>query len=359
MVWPAGREKTAPSKSISGVMVMKILRLGLLMLMVGLVSLALMGSGAQLEKLRVMGVTWPGLGPAYIALEKGFWQDLGLEVELQIVDDLQVNNSVWRGGHFDIRYFTVDTLAFTAANFSAIVFLRTDASRGGDKAIGIREIEDIPDIKGHSVTFAEASPQHFFLLYLLEREGISLSEVKQVPLGDIALSAVAFQRGEVDAAMTWPPFDSIALERPGSHILITTADIEEDILPAIFLAQPELARGRPDLLKKFTDGWWQAMEFLEEHPEEALEIMARGLQIPAEELKFALLDLVFSDVERNCQFFGLGRLAPEEGAVSEFEWLFDLASRLWLESTLLQEVGSLEAVQDKNLLHFIFGEDCS
>ena len=40
---------------------------------------------AQDQKLRVIITTWPGSGPLFIAQEMGFWEELGLEVEILVV----------------------------------------------------------------------------------------------------------------------------------------------------------------------------------------------------------------------------------------------------------------------------------
>jgi len=175
-------------------------------------------------KLKIAVVTWVGFGPFYVAQDKGFFQEEGLEVQLVRIDDFGARRGALAAGELDGSVETVDSLAVGfAQNLPAVEILLIDQSYGGDGIVAKKEIQGIAGLKGKTVACAKSTPSHFFLLYLLEQQGLSPRDfaLKPMEAGD---AGAAFVAGKVDCAVTWEPWLSKAKETPHGHVLATTKD---------------------------------------------------------------------------------------------------------------------------------------
>jgi NitT/TauT family transport system substrate-binding protein len=65
--------------------------------------------GAAAEPLKVAHSTWVGYGPLYVAQEKGFFDEEGVEVELVVMEDPKLRFPALAAGQIDVAVSTVDT----------------------------------------------------------------------------------------------------------------------------------------------------------------------------------------------------------------------------------------------------------
>jgi ABC-type amino acid transport substrate-binding protein len=80
-------------------------------LIAGAIALGLISAGtAAAEPLKVAHSTWVGYGPLYVAQEKGFFDEEGLEVELIVMEDPKVRFPALAAGQIDVAVSTVDTV---------------------------------------------------------------------------------------------------------------------------------------------------------------------------------------------------------------------------------------------------------
>ena len=115
---------------------------------------------AQAEPLRIFYFTWVGYGPLFLAQEKGFFGQEGVEVELIKLDDHTAAFSGLFAGQVDaIAAGTQDVLTFAEPDEDLLVcVLPLDKSRGGDGILAIKEIQSIADLKGRSVAVSPRQP---------------------------------------------------------------------------------------------------------------------------------------------------------------------------------------------------------
>jgi sulfonate transport system substrate-binding protein len=79
--------------------------------------------------------------------------------------------------------------------------LRGDTHNGGilvNRGSSARRIEDL---RGRTVTYVPGTNDHFYLLKLLDRHGLSIKDIQPVPLSALDANA-AFQSGHVEACTT-------------------------------------------------------------------------------------------------------------------------------------------------------------
>ena len=149
-------------------------------LIAGSVLLGLIiGGSAAAEPLKLAHSTWVGYGPLYIAKEKGFFDEEGLEVELIVMEDPKLRFPALAAGQIDVAVSTVDTVLNYLSDQQGYRYLfAIDNSKGGDGIVAAKDIESVADLKGKSVAYAEGSVSQFYLGDLLKKAGLSLEDVE-------------------------------------------------------------------------------------------------------------------------------------------------------------------------------------
>src|SRR6267143_1980231 len=123
--------------------------------------------------------TWVGYGPFYVAKEKGFFKDEGLDVDLQRIEGTGDRRAALIAGRVEALGSTVDDLVVGASQgVPAKMVLGIDQSNGADGIVVVNGIKDIKDLKGKTVAVQPGFVNHFFLLYLLDKNGLSPNDVK-------------------------------------------------------------------------------------------------------------------------------------------------------------------------------------
>ena len=246
-------------------------------LVAGSIALGLIVAGsAAAEPLKVAHSTWVGYGPLYIAQEKGFFDEEGLEVELIVMEDPKVRFPALAAGQIDVAVSTVDTvLNYLSDQQSYRYLFAIDDSRGGDGIVADQEIQSVADLKGKSVAYAEGSVSQFYLGVLLKEAGLTFDDVETMNMtaGD---AGAAFVAERVDAAVTWEPWLTRGQQAPHGHLLVDSST-SPGLITDIALTTPEKLEARPEDLKALYRAWVKAVAFRQADEKEADEIMARGV----------------------------------------------------------------------------------
>ena len=234
------------------------------------------GGSASAEPLKLAHSTWVGYGPLYIAKDKGFFDEEGLEVELIVMEDPKLRFAALAAGQIDVAVTTVDTLLNYLSDRQAYRYLfALDDSKGGDGIVADKEIQTIADLKGKSVAYAEGSVSQFYLGVLLKQAGLSLEDVETANMtaGD---AGAAFVAERVDAAVTWEPWLTRGKQSEHGHLLVDSST-SPGLITDVAVATPEKLEARAADLKALYRAWVKAVEFQKTNAKEADEIMARGV----------------------------------------------------------------------------------
>ena len=247
------------------------------------------GCAKQPQKQKLTSVTiafqsWIGYGPFYLAEEKGFCKEEG--IELVFVDEQldSARRDAFKQGMLDFEAGTIDLLVSKVAQDTPIVgVMEIDQSFGADVIVAAEDIKSLEDLADKRVVLAIGDVGETFLLTLLSRKGISsnsLSIVSKHP-GEVAKE---FLRGKAAACVTWEPQITEALKRPGAHILASSRDYPGIIID-ILNARKDLVEKNPELVKKVMRAWFKGLKYYREHPLEASEIIAKYYELSPDQYR--------------------------------------------------------------------------
>lgn len=240
------------------------------------------GGGPSSPTLTVGYSAWPGWFPLAVAEEQGFFDDVGLDVELKFFNDYTASLDAMVAGQLDLNAQTLnDTIFAVSSGADQRVVVVGDNSTGNDAIICDGSVSSIEDLEGRTIAAEEGVVDHFLLLQGLATVGLTQDDITFQGVKTDA-AAAAFAGGQFDCVGVFAPFTVQALERPGSKVLFSSADFP-GVIPDHFVASAELVEERPEDVQRFVEAWYLTLDFLKSNPDEANRIMADKAGLSVEE----------------------------------------------------------------------------
>lgn len=326
------------------------------------VTPAQIGTGKLNRPLVVAINTWAGHAPGIVYnngldpnASSSYKRNFGLDVKFVIIEDPAAKLAAFRKGDVDIMWDTVDNWAREASilaeqNQAAKSIIMQDWSRGGDGIVSLASIKSIEDLKGKKIACTQFTPSHFLLLYLLAQSGLSPEDRNAVEKNivftqDASLAAAAFRSKNVDAAVTWEPDLSSAVEARGdeARILVSTS-AATNVIADTLIARQDLIDKSPETVRDFVNGWFDGINAMRDNPNPSNEIVAKALKLDAETVSGMLSGLKLTPYADNAQFYGL------TGAKPHYETLFDTAFVIWRKKGLINKTVSAKDWADSRFV---------
>jgi NitT/TauT family transport system substrate-binding protein len=282
--------------------------LGFLLALIGGVAVAALASpgSAAAETVRIAHSTWVGYGPLYVARDKGFFKNHGIDVELIVMEDPKDRFPAMLADKIDMIASTVDTgILYLKKPDQFKYVVAIDDSDGGDGIVALKDVTSIGDLKGKSVAVSEGSVSEFYLNVLLGKAGLKESDLKTVNMAAPEAGA-AFVAKKVDAAVTWEPWLSRGKQTDFGHLLVDSSTTP-GLITDVVTATTDYVDKHPKETKAVVDAWNEAVAYVRAHPDESNEIMAKGVGGWLKDPKVfgeTLSGIKFYGAEDNKTFFG-------------------------------------------------------
>lgn len=290
----------------------RLIRLALL----ALTGISVATAPAGAEPLRLAYSTWAAWGPFFIAHEKGWFEEEGVEVEFVRIEDASARATALAAGVVDATSLTLDAVPLFLRPEAPLRFaFALASSRGGDAMLTSPDIETIADLKGRRIAVKQGGPMHFFIGVLLQSAGLSEHDVTLVDL-EPGIAGSAFLAGKVDAAVTWEPWVSRGVKARKGHLLTDTAD-HPGLITDMLVVRGDRLDARADEFRALYRAWNRAVAFTEADRDEATAMMARGVGGwlgHADVYDGIQSGLAYFDAASNEMFFGV---SDEPGLLSE------------------------------------------
>ena len=293
----------------------------------GAVAAAMMGAAAipaEAGTMRLGMTTWVGYGPMFLARDKGFFKENGLDVDLRIIEDASIYMAAIAAGELDGNASTLDEIMkYRSPEFCFKAVVALDDSHGGDGVLVGENVNSLKDLKGQQVGMNEGSVSQFWFNILLTREGMTEKDL-QITNMTADDAAAAFIAGQIPAAVTWEPHLSLVRQKKQGKVLIDSSETPGLIVDVVDLTC-DYIKNNPKDVEAFNKGLYKAVEFIKTNPEEAYAIMAKGvggyLEKP-EDFAEAAKGVRFYDQARNIEFFG----TKDKGEAKD---LMEMGNKIW------------------------------
>ena len=252
--------------------------------------------------LRIGTNVWIGSEPLYLARELG---KLDSKV-VQLVEYPSASEVLraFRNQAIDGMVISLDELFGLAVDgLQPKIILVVDVSHGADVVVGRSGMTRMSDLKGKKVAVESGALGAFVLSRALSLNGMTTADIQVVHMESNEQPG-AFERGEVDAAVTFDPYRSQLL-RAGAATLFDSKQIPGEIVDLIAVRSTVLGQ-QPKSIQTLLAGWFGAIDYLSKNPQDAAQRMGVRQQTSGEQFLKALQGLHIPSREENMQMLGGG-----------------------------------------------------
>jgi len=223
------------------------------------------------KPIRIAANNWPSCELWYIAEEQGYFQDLPVEI---------VRFTKWSDsmaslylGKTDLVHSTYFNAVYHAGKGEkSKIILMTETIFGNQGLVVNKEIQSASDLKGKKIAVEIDRDEHYLLYKFLRKNNLSENDIELVSLSSFEEASKLFIDGKVDAAVTYEPYVSTAVDKVNGNLLMQSN--RKLMSTDVILAREKSLDKRPEDYSKLVKAWYKAQEFVKNNPEKGYQIMA-------------------------------------------------------------------------------------
>ncbi len=247
------------------------------------------------DVVRIAMSTTPLSSPFIIAHEKGYFKELGLNVEIRQTKGGNLALKSVFAGKADIATSSEAVVMFNSFKRDDFSIFCTFVTSDNDVKILARRdsgINNINDLKGKKVGTILGTSAHFFLNHTLLMNGVSENDVHISKLKPQESKKVLEEK-LLDAIVTWEPYAYLAQKQLGDKVKIVEHDrVYVETFNAI--TTREYANKNEKKLVKITQALMKAVQFIKDKPETTQKIVAKVLGKELHVIRNTWSDFLFS-----------------------------------------------------------------
>jgi NitT/TauT family transport system substrate-binding protein len=231
--------------------------------------------------LRIGYSDWPGWVAWQIAIDKGFFATLGVDVSFLWLEYVPSIEAFSEGKVDAVCMTNGDALVAGSSGAPSVGIIINDYSNGNDMIVARSGISGVAGLRGQRIGVEIGFVDHLLLMQALGSVSMTESDVHIVNAKTHETPQL-LASGGVDAIAAWQPHSGRALDEvQGSHAVFTSADAPGLIYDMLFVAQASLASRRAEWVS-VAKAWFMVVDFIADpsHREEAMAIMSRRVDLP-------------------------------------------------------------------------------
>lgn len=256
-------------------------------------AIAVAGSAQAQDKVRVGVFPVASTLPLFVGIERGFFKEQGIEIEMTRLIGGPPNVAALIGNQIDVSAVLV-TIEGMNANLkkpgvAMYISLNSQNAKYQMEQFVVRRglpVKTLADLKGKKIMSAPGPANVTMARAALAASGLKEGEYQLDQL-DMGQHVNAMTAGTFDAGYTLEP-NATLMRKAG---VATT--LEAGVIAKYVLGDPnanawvggcalstDFIRSRPDVAKRFTAGWAKAVKFINESPDEARKHLAKNTLTP-------------------------------------------------------------------------------
>lgn len=266
-------------------------------------------SASGLQQVKVGMSAFQDVSSVYVGIEKGFYKEAGIELEIQPTDwsganelligrqvdianstetDVMLQNAQGHGTTlaFPYVYFAGSALSYDPNQYDWKTFDDFMEETNGDRKEAIRRT--LEQFKGKKVGVSAGGGEFATFIGLLDFAGLDKDDYQIVDLAQEELPP-ALLSNSVDVMMAGIPQRLAVLDRGYASLMDQTA-LPSTITHVAFAAHRDWVEKNPKLSTKIQKVIFKTLDYIEKHPDEAFPIISKkqeeaGSKVTTEALK--------------------------------------------------------------------------
>lgn len=197
--------------------------------------------------------------PLVIAQERGYFEEEGINLDLQIFKAAKDRDAALQAGQLD--GVLCDEVAISIYQNSDIDMKITGTTNGfwslvAGKDSGIASVEDL---KGKRVGISENTMIDYLADYIATTNGMEASDIEKVAIPAMPARLEALKNNQIDAAILPAPFNDTAIADGGIEV---SKIYNKDIMISVTAFLQNIIDSNPEAVKGFYNAYNKAIEFM-------------------------------------------------------------------------------------------------
>ncbi len=249
--------------------------------------------------------------PLFIGIEKGFFKEQGIELDVQWFDAAQPIAVATASNKVDVGATGITAGLFNMVGQGQKLTIVADKGREqkgySSSAIVVRKalyeqgLTSIEQLKGKKIGITQkGSTFHYMMGRVLESKNMSLEDVEIVPLGKLGSVMASLESGQIDAAILNEPNITKAEKAGYGKVLVQIGDVIEYQTSGIFFS-PEMNKNE-EVATRFMKAYIKSVNYYYDavlvkkdgklvpgkNYDEVIQIIAKYTKMPIEDIKLGL-----------------------------------------------------------------------
>lgn len=237
---------------------------------------------AEANKFRVGFIAEPAHGLHFLAREKGYFRDEGLDVELFQFKSAGEGVMALKSGQLDIGTFgSAAPLLFISQGVDFTIFggMMTDGQAIIVRPERLAEFKTLQNYRGKKVALVKLTTGDVVFRLALKKAGLDPNkDVNRIEFPSPGTVVEAVLKGEADAGIVFSPHFSLA-EKRGLAVSNLIADFHPNYTCCRLTANTADFNSRRDQYGKFLTALIRAYRFYRTNPDETVKIFTAALKI--------------------------------------------------------------------------------
>ena len=248
------------------------------------------------DQVTVNSLNIVALGPMFVAQEKGFFADQGIE-NTYTDADIYAQMALQSQGNLDVNIPGLGGAFFNAINQN--LKLRAVADRNqykctADSLLVVRTdlydagVDSVADLAGKNVAIlARGSSTEYWLSRALAEEGLTIDDLGTLTTLGYPDIANALKTGAIDAGFLAQPIGYGILADGTAKRLLATYEIVPDEQQGLITMSEKFIDERPEVAARWLAGWLEGVRYYLDpaNRDEVVEIIAEATSVPVETLE--------------------------------------------------------------------------
>ncbi|GAA1804447.1 ABC transporter substrate-binding protein [Nesterenkonia flava] len=245
-------------------------------------------SEGELTEVSVGAMPIADTGPLWLGVEKGFYEQEGLDLEVIETTGGAVQVPGVLAGEYDFAFANIVTGMVAHDQGLPVEYIINGSSVTGDPDEDVAAvlvpadspIQSIEDLEGTTMTSNNLNNVgDTAIRAAMDLNGYEGASAEFIELAFGEAMSVA-EQGQVDAVLLVEPYKTIALQQHDARIIMHPyTETHENFDIGGLLATHELIEGDPELVEAFQRATARAMEYAQENPEELREVILANTTI--------------------------------------------------------------------------------
>lgn len=254
-------------------------RTGALTFLIAILSGAVgLSAGEPVKLIYALPVSVPVALP-YIAIDKGFFKEEGLDVEARVFSSGREALQALLSHQAQIQSVSETPIVHAIVQGNSIVTIATVAEHMEAKLI-VRKDRGIlkpADIKGKRLATLPGTNSDYFMYRFLRKHGLKLGDIHVTNMSPPEM-IVAYAKGDIDGYFAWEPHIYYGRRQlPKESEVFYPGELYRGW--STVNMDPDFVRQNPETARKIIRALLKAEDFVRSYPEESIRLMAQRLKM--------------------------------------------------------------------------------